>query len=244
MLTVVTTATRDYSRPWIFPSLGMLGCRVECLLSEDDSRPLPVNVTRVPYVTPGCCYQNGHFLDAMPWMLDNDILVLADADGVFQRDFSPAELQTLNDLDDLGFAIGYNVRPGQRGAEEYAMLRPKQPIEEAAVRLDLPLDILRGAWIYNTGLIAGRVAAWRRLRSLYARTVGDHGPGMFHLHSWMQYFICLTFCVMGIPITELGFETHSHGHTPLTPKHRIERRQLWYDGGLVLYAHAVGGVTH
>lgn len=195
------------------------------------------------YKTPGVLYQDGRFLDAPLGVRDDDLIVLADADGIFQRDFTTEELTTLHDLRG-GFALGYNMRPGQQGQEEYQELRPKQSIEVAAELLNLPIELLRGAWIYNTGLMVGRVKDWKRLRKLFAETFGDRGPGLFQLHSWPQYFLCLTFSLHGIPITELGYETHSHGHFPLTPRHAIERRQLYYGKQLVLYAHNVSGVTH
>ncbi len=243
MLTTVTTATADYSRPWVFPSLGMLRGRVVALLSPDDRRPLPVNVQCYPYQTPGVLFQDGRFLDAVPDVKDNDRVILADADGVFQRDYTTAELETLSDLDD-GVALGYNVRPGQQGEEEYGRLGPLQPIGEAARVLELPESLLRGAWIYNTGFMVARARTWRRIRTLFVEAFGDRGPGLFRFPAWPQYFLCLLFALHGIAVTELGYETHSHGHCPLTPRHRIEKRCLWYDGQRVLFAHACGGVTH
>lgn len=243
MLTLVTTATPDYARPWIFSSLGMIGCRVVCLLDPADRRPLPIGVERHPYQTPGVLYQDGRFLDAVPGVVDDDLVVLADADGVFQRDFSAEEVETLGGLGPMDFALGYNVRPGQKGAEEYELLRPKQSLEDMARSLDWAPFMMRGCWIYNTGLMAARAATWRRLRESYAEVFGSvNGGEFFRLHSWPQYFLCLTFALHGFRVTELGYEVHSHGHFPLTPKHRIERRQLYHDGNLVLFAHNVPGV--
>ncbi len=246
MLTVVSAATADYSRPWVFPSLGMLHtARLVCLLHPADARPLPRGAERVPYDTPGVHHQDGRFLDAIPKLSERDVVVLADADGVFQRDFSPDEMRVLDDLGDHGFALGYNARPGQKGEEEHELLRPRQSLEETAARMDLPTVLLRGCRVYNTGFMCGRASAWRRLRQLYAQTVGGvDGGELFRIWSWPQYFICLTLSRHGIPVTELGPETHSHGHFPLTPRHLITRRQLTYCGQLVLFAHNVMGVSH
>ncbi len=255
MLTTVTTATADYSRPWVFPSLGMLRGRVVALLSPDDRRPLPVNVQCYPYQTPGVLFQDGRFLDAIPDVKDNDRVILADADGVFQRDFTTAELETLSDLDD-GVALGYNVRPGQQGEEEYQRLGPRRGLEEAATALNLPASLLCGAWIYNTGFMAARARTWHRIRRLFIETFmriqppgseitsGGIGASLFRLPAWPQYFLCVLFTLHGIPVTELPFSCHSHGHVPLTSLHRISRRQLYYDGKLVLYAHNVQGCSH
>ncbi len=243
MLTVVTTCTPDYQKPWVFGSLGMLRGRVIALLSPDDRRPLPINVQCYPYRTPGVLFQDGRFLDAIPDVKDNDRVILADADGVFQRDFSAAERETLSDLDD-GVALGYNVRPGQQGEEEYQRLGPLQSISEAARVLNLPEALLRGAWIYNTGFMVCRARTWRRIRTLFVQTFGERGPGLFRLPAWPQYFLCLLFALHGIQVTELGYEVHSHGHCPLTPRHRIDKRRLWYDGQIVLYCHNVFGASH
>ncbi len=243
MLTVVTTATADYSRPWVFQSLGMLRGRVVALLSPDDRRPLPVNVQRYPYKTPGVLFQDGRFLDAVPDVHDDDLVVLADADGVFQRDFSAAERETLADLGG-GVALGYNVRGGQQGEEEYGRLGPLQSISEAAVMLELHESLLRGAWVYNTGFMAARARTWQRIRTLFVKTFRCGGAPLFRLPAWPQYFLCLLFAIHGLAVTELDYSTHSHGHCPLTPRHRIENRCLWYAGERVLFAHNVHGVSH
>ncbi len=253
MLTTVTTATADYARPWVFPSLGMLRGRVVALLSPDDRRPLPVNVQCYPYQTPGVLFQDGRFLDAVPHVEDDDLVVLADADGVFQRDFSHAELETLADLTD-GVALGYNVRGGQQGEEEYQRLGPLQSISEAAAVLNLPEALLRGAWVYNTGFMAARARTWRRIRTLFVETFmrvqppgdeitsGGIGASLFRLPAFPQYFLCLLFALHGIAVTELDYSVHSHAHCPLTPRHRIEKRCLWYNAERVLFAHQVPGV--
>ncbi len=255
MLTVVTTATPDYARPWIFPSLGMVRGRVVALLSPDDRRPLPVNVQCYPYQTPGVLYQDGRFLDAVPDVSGDDLVVLADADGVFQRDFSYAELETLADLTD-GVALGYNVRSGQQGEEEYQRLGPRRGLEEAATALNLPASLLCGAWIYNTGFMAARARTWHRIRRQFAETFlriqppgseitsGGIGASLFRLPAWPQYFLCVLLALHGCAVTELDYSVHSHGHCPLTPRHRIEKRCLWYAGERVLFAHNVHGVSH
>lgn len=241
---VVTTCDRDYARPWAFPSLGFLSCRVVCLLHPADTRPLPVNVGRAPYETPGVLYQDGRFLDTVPGVKDEDVVVLVDADGVFQRDFAADELRTLANVGG-GVALGYNMRPGQRGAEEHEELRPRQCLAETAEALGLPEGLLAGAWVYNTGLVAARASTWRRVRALFAEAFGGRdAAALFGLHSWPQYLLCLLFQRHGIPVTELGYETHSHGHFAPTSRHRIDRRRLYHDGGLVLFAHAVPGVSH
>lgn len=240
---VAMTCTPDYPRPWVFPSLGMLTGRVVCLLDAKDRRPLPRGCERVAWQAKDCSFQDGRFLDALPNVKDDDVVVLADADGVFQRDWSDAEREVLDGLGDA-FALGYNMRPGQRGAEEFEALKPRQSLEEAAGALGIPAKDLRGCLLYNTGLMAARASSWRRLTKAFAEAFGGRGAEFFAMHSWPQYFVCLALHRAGVPVVELGYETHSHGHFPLTPDHAARHRRLYYRGELVLFAHNISGVSH
>ena len=235
----VTTCHPTYQRAWIFPTLARLGsCRVVCLLDPADTRELPPNCERHPF-TGDRCYQDGRFLDAMPGAPDDAVVILADADALVQRDFDAGELATFDRLKD-GFALGYNKRPGQTGVEEYALLRPRQEISEAARVLGVSAATLRGAWVYNFGLAAARAGTWRQLRTLYATTVGDHGVDLFDYMAWMQYLICVTLHHRGIPVEELGYATHAHGHFGLPDGCRVQGGKLYYRDRLVFFAHFCG----
>ncbi len=240
----VTTCGKDYGRPWIFPSLGMLSCRVACLLESGDDRPLPVNVERIPYAGDRY-YQAGQFLDSLPLQDDSELLVMADADAIVQRDFDADELATFDRMS--GVALGYNMRPGQQGRHELELLQPKMPLAELGGRVRLSAKSLEDCPMYNTGLMVARVKVWRRLLAAYEGTVGaamSRAGEMFFCYAGasMQYFICCVLHEYGIPVTELGYVTHSHGHFGLTGDHTIHDRKLYYRGRLVFFPHFVGGV--
>lgn len=247
----VTTCTPTYKKAWIFDSLARLAsCRVVALLDLPpfDPRPLPANVERLPWQPGGLEYQAGYFLDGLhPCDLhDEGVVILADADAVVQRDFDESELATLARLDENTFAMGYNLRPGQTGAEEHELLRPRQPLEETAAKLKAPADVLRHCRVYNTGLVAGRVCAWRRLRHLYEcyyRCAGEVAPGLFALHSWPQYLICSLLYEQGFAVEELPYSVHSHGHLGLQPGCTVEGGRLLRGGRPVFFAHAVPGLA-
>lgn len=246
----VTTATPTYKKAWIFPSLSRLAsCRPVVLLDlpEFDPRPLPANVERLPWQPGGLEYQAGFFLDGLcPFDLkDDQLVILADADAVVQRDLNEEELATLARLDENTFAMGYNLRPGQTGAEEHELLRARQSLEETARALKAPPDVLRHCRVYNTGLVAGRVRAWRRLRHLYEcyyRCAGEVAVQLFALHSWPQYLICSVLYEHGFAVEEMGCDFHSHGHLGLQPGCTVEGGRLLHGGRPVFFAHAVPGL--
>lgn len=212
-----------------------------CLLDPADKRSLPTNCERVPY-TGDRYYQHGSFLADVPGVKDDDIVILADADAVVQRDLDAAELKTLHVLGD-GFALGYNAGKGQKGEYEFRLLQPKVSVNAAAEQTGMTVPLLMKVPVYNTGLVAGRVESWHHLHFFYNQHFGPGvGETIFAYPAWMQYFVCLTLAYNAIPVTELGYETHSHGHFGLSPWHAIADGRLTYMGQLVFFAHFVNGV--
>jgi hypothetical protein len=252
----VTTTTPDYSKAWVFPGLEHLSDRIVCLLDDSDDRRLPDNCERVSYKCEGVIHQDGRFVDTVPGLKDDDIVILLDADGVIQRDLNYWERAVLNSMNG-SFAMGYNVHPGQQGEEEYNLLKPKLNIYDAAQKLGTYSKILRNSWIYNTGMMAARTKTWRQLKELMTPIVDKKPEQLFEMHSWPQYIICCSLFQGGVPVAELGYETHSHGHFRLPDNHKIleesrlglqgnmlpPRRRLYYDGQLVFFAHNVNGIT-
>ncbi len=241
----VTTCGKDYTRPWIFPSLSRLSCRVVCLLDPADGRELPPNAERVPCGMDRF-YQAGQFLEYVPGLADDDLLCVADADAVIQRDFSPEELAAFGEMP--GIALGYNMRPGQLGRHELELLHPKLPLSELGRQVNLSVKSLEDCRMYNTGLMIARVSFWRKLLGLYERTVGGAMSRCTELFfdypgASMQYFICCVLHEFGLPVHEMGYETHSHGHFDLTAGHAIRERKLLYQDRPVFFAHFVSSIV-
>ncbi len=242
----VTACDPRYRKAWIHPTLHHLTCDVVCLLHPGDIKTLPAgrNLFRVDYAGDCRYLQDGSFLDFLPMQPpDDEVVVLADVDAVLQRDFRPGELEPGD-----GMAAGWNRGPGQRGDSEYEDLKPFATVAAADEMLGVRLADVP---VYNWGLLSARAATWRRLREAY-RAVHDGGyPLVGHHPAHQQLLACVAVHKAGIPITPLGYKTHSHGHfqhlpgrAEISPRHRIIDRTLYYSDRTVAYVHYVRGVTH
>jgi hypothetical protein len=242
MLVFVTTCHPAYPKAWLFPTLDKLGCGAYALLDPDDKRDLPANVRRIPFRSDRF-YQDGRFLDALPDLDRDDVVILADADAVIQRDWSHAERALLENLGDA-FAVGYNMKPGQTGLEELDILHFARPPAEVARALRLPLRILAETPMYNWGLVAAKVSTWRTLRMVYSAATRYLNPQDLFVHpTWMQYVLCVLLAHYQIPVVEFGYGTHSHTHFGFRPQHAHKFGKLYYGEELVFFAHNIPGLA-
>lgn len=241
-LTFATSSSADFPRQWVWDSLHHLTPPVVAFLHPKDETVLPSGVTRMDYLGDRFFY-DGKFLPSTHVIKDDEVVVLFDVDGVFQRDVLPGEL----DLPRDGIAAGWNSKVGETGREELPRLKPKLDNHRLAGKLGLPEALLHSAPIYNLGLVAARASTWRYLTYLYNRHIWSQGPQLFGDLHFQQYLVCLLLEHYRIPVRPLGFETHSHGHYRLQREHNITDGKLYYphrEGKLVLYVHNVGGVSH
>lgn len=241
-----TSCGADYPKAWIFPTLGMLSSQTVCLLHPTDGRPLPLSTDRVRF-TGDRFYQDGRFLDSVPPLPPDRIVILADADAVLQRDFSDSELKLLDSLDDNSILAGpnMNMATNQLGAAELELLKPIAPLEKIAASLKVDVADLLECRMRNWGLVAARVSAWRTLQDHYAEAVGDANPQDWFTHpTWMQYLLCVMVHRHKMTLVDMPYTMHSHAHFGLTTWHGIKNRVLFYKGERVLYAHYCQGVTH
>lgn len=234
-----TSAPPRYGKAWIFSTLDIIkSCRVVALLQPEDDRELSVSVERRDYLGDRF-YQHGSFLDYLPELVDDDVLCMADADAVVQRDLSQEELATLDNLGDR-VALGWNMRQGQTAEEELTSLGWRVSIEGTGHLLGV--DMSRSP-MYNTGLMTARVKTWKRLRSLYD-LIAWMGSAISDNLCYQQMVICTLLHRHGIKIVEMPYSWHSHNHFGLTPGHAIVDKKLLYKGQPVFYAHNVKSVTH
>lgn len=210
------------------------------ILDPDDERPLPPNVSRILHKMDRF-YQDGSFLDAMPYLRADSVVILADADAVLQRPPSPVEIAAFQNVGH-GIAIGYNDSSKQRGMYELGCLGLHRPLIDAAAVLQLPVRLLAEAKVYNWGLVGMSVETWRFLRRVYAAHTRNVNPGeMFTRPTWMQYVLCLLVSYYGLSVTELGYETHTHTHTGRPQEeHQVRKNGIYYKGELVFFAHGFG----
>lgn len=242
MLTFVTTCHPEYAKAFVFPTLSRLTCRVVVLLDPSDKRELPQNVERYDFASDRF-YQQGKFLDAFPHDKD-DIVILADADAVVQRDFNDAEQLAFDNLGGCLMA-GPNMYPGQGGAEELDILKLIVPVEEAVQKLRVTAEVLMGLRMYNWGLVAGKASTWKRLQGYYEAMTFGFDPQTLFLHpTWLQYLLCAAVHRWAMPVVEMPYTVHSHQHFSVRPEHNIRKGQLYYGNELVMFAHWFRGVTH
>jgi hypothetical protein len=236
MLTFCTTCNPYYPKSWIYDSLSLLSCRTRALLDPDDARTLPANVQRINFRSDRF-YQEGKFLDAMPDLRPNDVVILADADAIIQRDLSEGETEFFEAIGDA-IAIGYNIRPGQDGETELGLLRPKFPLDWTASAFRVSVHSLTKAKVYNWGLVAAKVSTWLRLRALYdASTLGINPQDFFKNPTWLQYILCVLAHHHGISIVEIGYHLHSHQHFGFEQEHTIKDGKLRYKDREVFFVH-------
>jgi hypothetical protein len=237
-----TSCVHDYPRQWVWPTLHHLSCPKVAFLHPEDQMVLPEGVTRMAYSGDRFFY-DGKFMLGSKDIGDDELVVLHDVDGVFQRDVLPGELDVPRD----GIAAGWNSRRGEVGSEELARLGVKLDDRSLAGKIGLPQDLLRRAPIYNFGLVAARGSTWRYLAYLYNRHIWSQGPQLFRNEHFQQYLVCLLLEHYHILVRPLGYETHSHGHFGLQREHNITNGVLRYkhhDGQVVLFAHKIKGVSH
>ena len=213
-----------------------------CLLEPGDTRELPANCERVPF-TGDRYYQAGQFLPDVPGLAEDDLLIMADADAVVQRDWEPEELELMRGA--KGVCLGYNMRQGQQGRHELEILQPKLPLSEVGRQVKMSPKTLEDCPMYNTGLMSARVSVWRNVLRLYEEHAGGvmarcHDIFFCYPSASMQYFICCVLSECGVPVTEFGYVTHSHGHFGLPEGSRIEANRLYYRDRLVFFAHFSG----
>lgn len=241
-MTFATSSAADYPKQWVWSSLHHLTSPVVAFLHPKDQTVLPSGVTRMDYLGDRFFY-DGKFMPSVHDLPEDELVVLFDVDGVFQRDVMPGELDVPMD----GIAAGHNSRVGETGLEELGRLVPRLDNRRLAGKLGLPEAVLHSAPIYNLGLVAARGRTWRYLSYLYNRHVWSQGPQLFGNQHFQQYLICLLLEHYHIPVRALGFETHSHGHYRLQREHNVTDGKLYYphrEGKLVLYVHNVKGVSH
>lgn len=231
----VVSSSPTYPRAWVFPSLRHLsGHRVIALLDPSDRRELPLGVERRDFVS-DCFFYDGRFVEALD-VEDVENIVLIDADAVVQRAPRDGELECRD-----GFAIGYNAGLEDTAALESKRIAPFNSFEGMGrvVGVDLRTVPMR-----NMGITVAKAWRWRWLREAYAPLERDGYALLQDRLHFMQFFACIAIAKHGVPLRDLGYETHSHGHYGLTADHSIRDGQLLYRGQPVFFAHFVKGVTH
>lgn len=165
--------------------------------------------------------QGGQFLDALPAMNDDELVILADADILIQRDFTAQELQQFDRMDGKTLALAWNAHD-------------KDNLHEEAGRIGMTAeDWMKNVPCYNCGVIVGRVSAWKKLRAEFEKDAIDWYSKSDN-RCRIQWVICNAIRRAGLRVAPLSLATHAHGHFELAPGVTPDGKHL---GDTVLFRH-------
>lgn len=246
MLRLATGVTPNYlpRATRFLESLGQYHSVHTTLFAVNFTSPPSVSVDHVQLVDyskatvqlPKFMLQHGGFTQFTPagWAED-DVIIFTDADAYLQRNFTPAELESMLAVGENEMQVGYN-RPNDRQTlqHEATCIFPKRSMEEI-YRIFPGTDQME---CRNFGFVVGRLSAWREL---FRRTVAlePNCEACFGNPARVQFMACYALQQPGMRITELSPLIHAHGHIGL--KHGLENRGgVWHqDGQVVAFAHAL-----
>ena len=180
--------------------------------------------------------QHGGFAQFAPaYWVDEDVIIFTDADAYLQRNFLPAEIDSMLSVAEGEMQVGYN-RPNdaQTLQHEATCIFPKKPLPE--IYREFPGT--DGMFCRNFGFVVGRLSTWKEL---FRRTVAlwPKCDACFGNPARVQWVACYALQQPGLRLADLSPVIHAHGHCGL--KHGLERRgEEWFqDGKLVAFAHAL-----
>jgi len=169
------------------------------------------------------CVQYGAWTRAVPFD-DDELVVMADADSVFQRPLDEDERAILESLGADQAGMTFNAGPedtlGQE-AERLRRIRPADPAEPDDI-LDLFYPGFARLPCYNGGLIAARMSLWRRSREAFEAAYSCYAS-LFHGINACQILINWLL-QRGIPeasVVLLPQTMHTHAHYALPPDCRV-----------------------
>ena len=190
--------------------------------------------------------QHGRFLDALPMLQSNDLLVLSDADVLVQRDFEPEELERFHAYDSNTLGVGNNEGEGDNLFEE------ARRIEILAAETDHYKHLeLKNIPVYNCGVMVARAGLFRRIQEEYEKDCYEF-YGRCHNRSRCQFHICLALHNLSIAVDRLSGEIHTHGHFGLPSGAEIrsetmdldcetpqQQTRVYFQGKLVMFRHVL-----
>lgn len=175
-------------------------------------------------------FQHGRFLDALPNVQDDRLYLLSDADILVQRDFTETELQRFAGYDLETFGAGWNAGEGDTLTHEACRIAMKG---DAAFGEDW-----RHIPCYNTGVLAMRGRAWKRLRDLYESRV-ERFWKLASYRTRTQWLVNWCLHRLGMKADILPGSLHLHGHLGVPKSASIRDGFLYAGDDLVLFRHAI-----
>ncbi len=156
------------------------------------------------------CIQHGDFLEALPLVDADDIIVFTDADMLLQRSLSDHEIDFLQNLQESQVCVSYNWSKEETLIHEAAKLGG---IRDEAKAREFFGDSWSNMLIFNVGVLVARQCDIERLRTIYNECIGNFLPVFSHV-ARQQFLMSLILQVEkhGFTPRILPNSFHSHGH--------------------------------
>jgi hypothetical protein len=239
----ITSLTENYmpQAKRLLSSLKLLKSAQTFVLTQDFSLPdgEGYRSIRVPsdfHLPLKKCPQQGHLIELIPALDDNDVVIIADADSSIQRDLLSDEIYMLMNL---GGRVGLsnNACEDQDILSECLVCRPKIPMQNVFEFFGKGSENTK---IYNCGFIAAKPPVWRTA----AKKFGELWPTSSEIFAeWRscQVALCVAFQSSGIEVLNMGYGMHTQGHFPPQDLHAIQDGVLYYGNRPVFFVHHVDG---
>lgn len=190
--------------------------------------------------------QHGVFLDAVPEVNSDDLVILTDMDIRIQRDFTKTELEwmdrTLNDVEWSGWDVAASWNAG-----------PSDTLVHEAVRIGLSEDWIReyepkagleSVPCMNCGVLVARASVFRAIRKVYEERCDEFYAATAH-RSRCQFLLNWCFYWLRINVHLLPPAIHQHGHCRVdgdalcSPGTELRMGVLVNNGDPVVFRHAL-----
>lgn len=181
------------------------------------------------------CPQQGHLIDLIPSLSDDDNVIIADADASIQRDLLLDEKWLLHNLGDR-VGLSNNRGDSQDALSECVICRPLVPLQDVFSQF----PVLKETMIYNCGFIAAKPPVWRKARQKFEELWPQVSP-LFQEWRCCQLVLCMSFQAAGIDVVNMGYGMHTQGHFPPQKLHAIKDGILYYGNRPVFFVHHVQG---
>lgn len=149
------------------------------------------------------------FLDAFPDVVNDELVILTDADGTYQRDFSDTELQWMDRLEDNDIGVYWNCGPSDTLQAEADRIELSPQL---GWKYEVSLSSRLSDWhCFNCGLMIARASTYRRIQKEYASLCEEFYANTPH-RSRCQFLLNYCWHRLGVNVEILPHTFHQHAH--------------------------------
>jgi hypothetical protein len=241
-ITLVSVVTENYlerARPFLESLRRLSGVDRFCVCQgfkpqmafQIDCNHVDFIATPMHWTSDKGIWQHGRWLDALPGVRDDQLYILTDADITVQRDFTEAERVRLTDYDLETFGAAWDC--GEN--DDLFQMAAKMGMTEGGDLFPMPWTSIPG---YNTGVLAMRGRAWKRLRDLFECRAEGFWKVNPH-RSRCQWLMCWCLHRLGLRADILPGSIHAHAHHGIPKGATVDNGVLRHNGETVLFRHAI-----